>query len=118
MLNFTRKYGGHFYNIVGINFIAEPTDVEVVCGSDDDAVFLCQYEGTSALPQWIINSKIYSSLNSQLPPDHFYSAHTLRVTNIKLAQNYTIYQCQLVLNDGCAHRSNVGRLITKCNGKL
>ena len=105
------------YN-TGITFIEEPADVEVGCGSDHIAVFPCRYEGTSALPQWIINSTVYSSLNSQLPPDHFYSAHTLRVTNIKLAQNYTTYQCQLPLNTGCAHRSNISRLVTKCNGKL
>ena len=87
------------------------------CGSDDDAVFRCRYEGTSILPQWIINSTTYSSINSQLPPDHFYSTHTLRVTNVKLAQNFTTYQCQILMNTGCAYRSSVGHLITKCDGK-
>ena len=97
--------------------------MEVGCGSDQVAIFPCQYEGTSALPQWIINSTIYSSLNSQLPPDHFYSAHTLRVTNLG-TKNGSQYQCQLLIvmeesAEPCLYRSSSGRLIiNNCKGTL
>ena len=104
---------------IGITFTEEPADVEVGCGSDDVAVFPCRYEGTRALPQWIINSTEYSSLNSQLPPDHSYSDHRLRVTNLS-NKNRSVYQCQLVvLEEGypCVYQSRSGHLITrKCKG--
>lgn len=94
--------------------------MEVGCGSDDVAVFPCRYEGTSALPQWIINSTVYSSLNSQLPPDHFYSDHTLRVTNLK-AKNESQYRCQLLFLEEvsglpCLYKSEIGHLIINCEG--
>lgn len=102
-------------------FTAEPIDVEVQCGANEVAVFHCKFEGSTSSPQWVINSTVYSSLNSQLPPDHFYSNHALSVTNIELWQNTTHYQCQVLQRNGplfCAHRSTVGQLIIKCGGNL
>ena len=101
-------------------FLAEPGDGGIQCGANAEATFSCLYEGSNALPQWIINYTVYSSQNSRLPPDHFYQNHMLTVTNIDFWQN-TTYQCQVLYNSGplfCAYRSSIGRLIiVKCTGK-
>ena len=101
-------------------FIAQPTDMEVFCGVNEPVVFPCKYEGSASKPQWIINSTVYSSLNSRLPPDHFYHNYTLSVGNVKLWQNTTTYQCQVLFNNGpllCAYRSTIGQLIIDCKGE-
>lgn len=103
----------------GIVFTQEPVD-SVVCGLEV-ATFQCQFEGSTSLPTWIINSMPYKSLRSQLPPDHSYHDHTLYVANVRLDQNNTPYQCQLLLlanGNVCARRSSVGRLIINCQGIL
>ena len=106
---------------IGIVFIAEPTDVVIGCGIDDVAIFRCQYNGSSVRPQWIINSTVYSSRNSALPPDHSYFNYQLFVTSGN-RNNNTLYQCQLVpswtsseeSHALCAYISTPGRLIAKC----
>lgn len=95
--------------------------MEILCGVDEAVVFPCQYEGSPSNPQWIINSTVYSSLNSRLPLDHFYHNRTLSVRNIKLWQNTTSYQCQVLSDNGpllCAYRSTIGQLIIRCKGEL
>ena len=95
--------------------------MEVHCGVNEAAVFPCQYEGSMLTPQWIINSTVYGSLDSQLPLDHFYHDRTLSVRNVQLWQNKTTYQCQIVIINGpllCAYRSTIGQLIIKCKGEL
>ena len=87
-----------------------------MCGRDNNATFLCQFQGSVSRPRWIINSTEYSSINSELPPDHYYSSHSLTVTNIN-DKNGTRYQCQLlVFEDGelCAYKSTIGQLIYRC----
>lgn len=106
----------------GITFLAEPRDVEVACGADKVAIFPCQYEGESesVQVQWVINSTVFNLSKTQLPPGHHYihSTHTLSVTNIKLWQNQTIYQCQLLdTTTSCVYTSTVGQLIIKCKSK-
>ena len=104
--------------IIGIVFTAQLTDMEV--GVYETAVFPCRYEGSAATPQWIINSTTYGSLNSELPPNHFYHNYTLSVRNINIWQNTTRYQCQILsLTNGqfCAYRSTIGQLIVKTKGE-
>ena len=107
----------NFYTIAGIIFTVEPADVEIGCGTDEFAIFACRYNGTLAQPQWIINSTVYSPLNSLLPLDHSYFNHELFVRS-GIQINNTLYQCQLLTlsNKGslCAYRSSIGRLIVKC----
>ena len=105
---------------IGIIFTAQPTNMEVICGANNTVVFPCQYDRSTLIPQWIINSTVFGSLNSQLPADHYYHDHTLSVRTIKLWKNETTYQCQIVTFNGqllCAYRSTIGQLIIKCNGK-
>ena len=102
-----------------IRFTAEPQSIDVACGSGRNAVFHCKYEGEKNIQlRWIINSITYNL--SMLPPDHHYinGTHTLSVTNIKLWQNDTTYQCQLLPDkeQQCAYHSTIGRLIFKCKG--
>ena len=109
----------HAY-VIGIIFTAQPTDMEVIWGANNTVDFPCQYDGSTSIPQWIINSTVFGSLNSRLPADHYYHDHTLSVRNIKLWQNETTYQCQIVTINGpslCAYRSTIGHLIIRCNGK-
>ena len=82
----------------------------------ETVTFQCQYVGTTATPKWVINSSVYSSLNSHLPADHTYDNINKSLTVMNLySKNNSIYQCQLVRredNDAiCAYRSSIGRLI-------
>lgn len=99
-----------------ISFTSELRDAEVLCGGDNSATFLCQFEGSISRPEWLINSTRYVSINSELPPDHYYSSHSLTVANAN-DKNGTRYQCELLLfEDGvlCAYRSAIGQLIYRC----
>ena len=98
-------------------FKAEPNDVEIECGIEENVTFACQYKENPSdyYIQWIINSWEYNS--TQLPPHHSYDGDILTVTSIKLNQQNSTYQCQLLSKvNNCAHRSTVGRLIIKCQG--
>lgn len=113
-------YVYHHYNKInaGINFTAQPDDVEKTCATNsENATFPCQFEGRSrSKPQWIINSEPYSSM--MLPADHFYIKHTLLVTNIS-GKNGSTYQCQVVVNENgipCAYKSTPGSIIIRCQG--
>ena len=102
--------------IIGISFVAEPRDIEAICGQHNDATFPCQFEGSNSRPQWVINSTVYSSIQSILPLDHYIDSHALSVTNVK-NKNRTTYQCQLVLLEQgrlCAYKSVIGQLIFRC----
>ena len=84
-------------------------------------MFHCEYQGSTNHPMWLINYTSYTSLNAQLPQNHFYQDHVLSVTNVNVYQNNTPYQCFLLLfvNVLCAYRSTVGRLIViNCRGKI
>lgn len=113
----------HNYIIIsGISFTSQPINVENTCSTaNENAIFPCEFEfegGAPPKPQWIINSRVYSSINSELPADHFYSEHTLMVTNIN-DKNGSTYQCQVVVvEDGgiCAYISEMGRIIITCQG--
>ena len=81
--------------------------------------FACQFTNNTAdysHLQWIINSVEYNS--TQLPPNHSYDGRVLTVRNINLNQHNSMYQCQLLSNvdNYCAHKSTIGRLIIKCQG--
>ena len=104
----------------GIIFTTEPEDIRVNCGTAKNAEFPCKYEGSRTHPLWIINNTEYSSINSQLPPDHYYGDNMLTVKNL-LAKNGTQYQCYLpVFEDGvlCAYISAPGQLIVNCRGNF
>ena len=107
-----------YYTHSGVRITLGPVDVDKECGIDDFATFSCEYEGTTSIPQWIINSTRYSYRS--LPPEHVYNslAYELSVTNIR-HKNLTTYQCQFVRHERgspCAYRSTVGRLIIRCEG--
>ena len=99
-------------------FIEEPRD-EVVkrCGADQVAIFPCQYTGSVAHPNWIINSTEYGSVI--LPPDHSYSSNILKVSNVK-EKNGTRYQCFILSTQNeapCVYGSTIGQLTVNCKGK-
>ena len=106
----------------GINFTEEPRNIVITgCGNASGthgvASFSCRYEGSSAAPQWVINSTVYDSLNQHLPPNHYYSNHQLLVRS-PIQYNNTEYRCQIfaITNEGtlCVYASGTGRLIVKC----
>lgn len=104
----------------GVIFTQEPGIQSLTCAaSDETAVFNCSYEGSVVHPYWLINSTIYTSLNSELPPDHSYESNQLIVENL-LGKYTTKYQCFLLFSESgttCAYRSEVGELIIpNCNG--
>ena len=113
-----------FINTDDIIFTQEPGVQTLSCSSaalDQTAVFYCHYEGSIVHPYWLINSTIYTSLNSQLPPDHSYESNQLIVENLP-GQYTTKYQCFLLFSERgtiCAYRSEVGKLIIpNCKGVL
>lgn len=87
------------------------------CGSGTHGIanFSCNFEGSSAAPQWVINSTVYGSIH--LPQDHYYFNHQLSVRS-PIQYNNTNYSCQVALptNEGtqCVYASGTGRLIVKC----
>lgn len=89
-------------------------------GIGGDASFPCIYNGPTTRPVWIINSTVYSS--HHLPENHHFDGTVLTVTNIRLEQNNTIYQCRIDLlhEEGvftlCEYTSTAGRLIIQISG--
>ena len=113
-----------FINDVGTStevvFTAEPTNIEVTCGTSEVS-FPCQYTGSTARPQWIINSTAYSSYHGGLPENHSFNGATgvLSVINITPELNNTQYQCQIqILPSSTLYKSRVGKLVIKCEGNI
>ena len=97
-------------------FTAEPGYIETICGTHE-INFPCRYTGSTARPQWVINSTTYSSYHGGLPENHSFNGATgaLSVINITPELNNTHYQCQVHLPSG-VYQSQVGRLIIRCEG--
>ena len=103
-------------------FIKQPSNTEVALTAHSVAQFSCHHditEGEGTL-EWIINSKSYHL--TELPSNYIIreNGNILEVTNITNNNNNTLYQCQIIVSgaDKCAYRSNVGKLIVRCSGKL
>ena len=86
------------YFILG-QFINEPQTITVA--KNDNAYFLCYFDGIDSLPTWIINDTFYNSL--LLPPNHeilhLNGIPTLRVNNVQVYMNLTTYQCVIIHNN-------------------
>ena len=106
-------------------FIAQPSDVVVMCASNESAEFKCQHTlGSEAHLVWIINSTAYGYgymdfLN--LENHAIVDKRNGTVISVKNIQNNTIYQCQLEVYHqkiSCTYKSTIGRLILRgCDGK-
>ena len=72
-----------------IVFIQQPQNVTVSEGAD--AFFPCSYLGTSGVPSWKINNKVF--VTSPLPSRHLYNGSGLVVSNVDLSLNMSSYSC-------------------------
>ena len=97
-------------------FTAEPGYIEITCGTSEVS-FPCQYTGSTARPQWIINSTTYSSYHGGLPENHDFNGATgvLSIINVTPRLNNTRYRCQIILSSG-VYQSKVGKLVIRCEG--
>lgn len=75
-----------------IQILWEPEDITVEEG--DTAIFNCSYTGTLEVPFWYIGSDAFSL--GSLPDRHMYLNEMLIVTDVRLSDNYTTYQCSFI----------------------
>ena len=100
------------YKITGtIQWFATPQDVHVDVG--ETAVFPCNFTGSSRVPYWNINDRLYYF--NEVPSRHFYSNRALHVLNVNISDNLTRYQCEIYLTGWI--RSTTGTLYVIKSGK-
>ena len=96
-------------------FTAEPANA-MVC-AHDTAIFSCNYTGSKAFPDWLINSTRYLSRN--LPNNIMYNGRTrqLIVSNVTADQDHVTFQCLFhMVPEGCDVISAVGTLLISSPG--
>lgn len=86
----------------------QPQDVSVREG--ETAVFSCTFNGTNDIPWWIISGSAYPF--DRLPFRHSYHDQMLYVSNVKLSDNSSTYQC--IFQDDT--RSNIATLYINNSG--
>ena len=100
-----------------VRFIRQPQDTVVSIGGN--AFFPCTYNGTRAVPHWVVNNTGYTE--SALPSGLIYNGTGLIVHNVNLSTNATKYKCcfeghqgQGIINGTC---SSEGTLIISSAGQ-
>ena len=102
-----------YYLHAGIEFtnVQNSSIIHVQAKCGETVKLPCQHTNRRHHPYWRINNTVYTSLNSQLPNDHFYSHDTLMVENLA-DKNRTTYQCLFYSRNSqeevCEYRSRVG----------
>ena len=94
--------------IIGIEFVKEPRDVHVPCGSN--AFFPCTYTGTNGIPLWRINGAL-RPINI-LPFRHKFNGTGMVISDVDDAMNGTLYQCCFIIANKEIN-STTGALIVK-----